>query len=131
MKNKKSKFFSKKDKTRSIKGRLMLVLFIVCTLLLSTTGVIISTTVNSRFTENEKNILYETAQGVSKEAELFFERYVTIVQQMAQDKNIQNFLVSVKHREDILSNENFSIVRNTLIDTQKNSEGCNTFSIHC
>jgi len=119
MKNKKSKFFSKKDKTRSIKGRLMLVLFIVCTLLLSTTGVIISTTVNSRFTENEKNILYETAQGVSKEAELFFERYVTIVQQMAQDKNIQNFLVSVKHREDILSNENFSIVRNTLIDTQK------------
>ncbi len=119
MKNKKSKFFSKKDKTRSIKGRLMLVLFIVCTLLLSATGVIISTTVNSRFTENEKNILYETAQGVSKEAELFFERYVTIVQQMAQDKNIQNFLVSVKHREDILSNENFSIVRNTLIDTQK------------
>ncbi len=119
MKNKKSKFFSEKDKTRSIKGRLMLVLFIVCTLLLSTTGVIISTTVNSRFTENEKNILYETAQGVSKEAELFFERYVTIVQQMAQDKNIQNFLVSVKHRDDILSNENFSIVRNTLIDTQK------------
>jgi len=119
MKNKKSKFFSKKDKTRSIKGKLMLVLFIVCTLLLSATGVIISTTVNSRFTENEKNILYETAQGVSKEAELFFERYVTIVQQMAQDKNIQNFLVSVKHREDILSNENFSIVRNTLIDTQK------------
>ncbi len=119
MKDKKSKFFSKKDKTKSIKGRLMLVLFIVCTLLLSTTGIIISTTVNSRFTENEKSILYETAQGVSKEAELFFERYVTIVQQMAQDKNIQNFLVSVKHRDDILSNENFSIVRNTLIDTQK------------
>lgn len=118
-KNKRKEIFKGRDKTGSIKSKLMLVLFILCTVLLSITGVIISTTVNTRFTENEKSILYETAQGVSKEAELFFERYVTIAQQMAQDKNIQDFLVSVKQRDDVLTNEKFNILRNTLIDTQK------------
>jgi len=106
-------------KIKSIKGKLMLVLFIGCTLLLTITGIIISSTVNSRFTENEKTILQETSQSVSKEAKIFFEKYVTIVQQMAQDKNIQSFLISVRNREDILSNDKFTIVRNTLIDTQK------------
>ncbi|HAQ41939.1 MAG TPA: hypothetical protein DCM73_14655 [Clostridiales bacterium] len=120
MKGKKGKKnFGGKTKVRSIKSKLMMVLFIGCTLLLSINGIIIGTTVNNRFTENEKNILRETSQSVSKEAELFFERYITIVQQMAQDKNIQEFLTSVNKRDDILSNEKFGIVRSTLIDTQK------------
>ncbi|MDF2948831.1 MAG: methyl-accepting chemotaxis protein [Sedimentibacter sp.] len=120
MKVQKNKISKKKvSKTKSIKGKLMLVLFIGCTLLLTITGVIISSTVNSRFTENEKTILQETSLSVSKEAKIFFEKYVTIAQQMAQDKNIQSFLTSVNKREDILSHEKFSIVRNTLIDTQK------------
>ncbi len=109
----------KKHKLRSIKGRLMFILFVGCTLLLLMNGAIIGATVNNRFTKNEKSILSETSQSVSKEAELFFEKYVTIVQQMAQDKNIQDFLVSVKSRGDVLTNEKSVIVRNTLIDTQK------------
>jgi methyl-accepting chemotaxis protein len=116
---KSKKSVQKNIRIKSIKGKLMMVLFIGCTLLLTITGVIISSTVNNRFTENEKTILQETSQSVSKEAKIFFEKYVTIAQQMAQDKNIQGFLTSVKKRDDILSNEKFSIVRNTLIDTQK------------
>lgn len=109
----------KEKKVKSVKGRLMLVLFIGCTILLSITGLIISSTVNNRFTENERNILHETTHVVSKEAEIFFERYVTIAKQMAQDKNLQNFLVDVKSREDVEENEGKDIVRSTLIDTQK------------
>ena len=113
---------TKDTKIKSINSRLMLILFIGCTLLLTATGVVIGTTVNSRFMENEKSILYETSKSISKEAELFFEKYVTIAQQMAQDKNIQNFLVSVEQRGDIMSNEKYDILRNTLIDIQKSQD---------
>lgn len=111
-----------KGRVRSIKRKLMMVLFIGSTLLLSITGVIIVTTVNNRFTVNEKNILNQTTQSISNEAEIFFERYITIARQMAQDKNIQQFLINVNDREDILKNERFDIVRNTLIDTQKSEK---------
>jgi len=41
---------------------------------------------------------------------------------MAQDKNLQNLLVNVKDRKDILASENFNVVRETLIDTQKSNK---------
>jgi len=110
---------AKNGRIKSVKGKLMLVLFIGSTLLLSLTGVVISTTVNNRFTENEKIILNETGQSISKEAEIFFERYVTIAQQMAQDKNIQNFLVRADKRDGIENLEGYDTVRKTLIATQK------------
>lgn len=119
---KRGKNLTTKSRVRSIKGKLMTVLFVGCTLLLSITGVIIGTTVNSRFTQNEKSILNQTSQSVSNEAEAFFERYVAIARQMAQDKNIQQFLTSVNKREEILSNERYDVVRNTLIDTQKSEK---------
>ena len=108
-----------KGKNKSIKGRMMSVLFIAITILLTLTGIIIISTINDRFTKNEKVILQETGNSISKEAELFFERYITIAQQMAQDKNIQSFLSDVKTRNDIVNNQRYNIVRNTLIDTQK------------
>lgn len=107
------------EKTNSIKAKLMRMLTIVCMLLLIVTGIIIYVTLNNQFTENHKNVLHETSNSISKEAELFFQKYTTIAEQMAQDKNIQNFLVSVKRRSDVLTNERAKIVRDTLIDTQK------------
>lgn len=104
---------------KSVKGKLMLILFIVCTLLLSLTGVIIGTTVNKHFTENQKEILQETGQSVSNEAELFFERFITIVEQMAKDKNIQDFLAKANKGDDIKSLDGFDTVRNTMIDTRE------------
>ncbi|HAQ41938.1 MAG TPA: hypothetical protein DCM73_14650 [Clostridiales bacterium] len=114
----KKKIREKTKVRRSIKGKLMLVLFIGCTLLLTINGIIIGTTVSTRFTKNEKSILRETSQSVSKEAELVFEHYVTVVQQMAQDKNIQEFLTTVKNRDDVLANEEYNLLRSTLKDTQ-------------
>ena len=105
--------------TRTIKSKLMLILFILITVLLSLTGTIITTTVNNSFTNNEKEMLYETSESVSNKAELFFERYVTIVEQMANDKNIQDFLVRAVDVDKIWSLADFDVIRNTLKETKK------------
>jgi methyl-accepting chemotaxis protein len=106
---------------KSIKTKLVMVLFIGSTMLLTLTGIVLSTTINSRLTENEKKILSETSQSVSKDAELFFDHYNTIAMQMAQDKNIQNFLLDAEPGDDIASMDGYEILRNTLIDTQKSN----------
>ena len=104
---------------KSIKGKLMIILFLVCTLLLSITGIVISTTVNNHFTQNKEEILHETAQSISNKAEVFFKRYVTIAEQMAKDKNIQDFLVRAKKGDDIKNLEGFDTIRSTVIDIRK------------
>lgn len=103
---------------KSIKGKLITFLLIGCTFLLSITGIIIGTTINSRFTTNEKNVLHETTQGVSNKAEIFFKRYITIVEQMAKDKNIQNYLARTKQGDDLKSVEGYDVLIATLLDSQ-------------
>ncbi|TWH78704.1 methyl-accepting chemotaxis protein [Sedimentibacter saalensis] len=112
---------TKRTAAKSIKTKLVIVLFIGSTLLLTLTGIVLSTTLNSRLTENEKKILSETSQSVSKDAELFFERYITIAKQMAQDKNIQNFLLDAEPGDYIPSVNGYEVLRNTLIETQKSN----------
>jgi len=107
---------------KSIKGKLMLVLFIVCALLFSLTGIIISVTVNRSFTTDKKEILFETSNSVSYEAEVFFERYITIVEQMAKDKNIQNYLAKTTQVEGLDKVEGYDVVVSTLLDSQKLEE---------
>ncbi|HHZ01841.1 MAG TPA: HAMP domain-containing protein [Tissierellia bacterium] len=109
----------KKDKVRSLKGRLMTVIGAVCVLLFTVTGVVIYSTVSKNFDDIHKYLLNESSMSVSKDADLFFRKYVTIVQQLAHDKNIQNFILSIDDREDILTHPQYDIVRSTLIDTQK------------
>ncbi|WP_326909427.1 methyl-accepting chemotaxis protein [Sedimentibacter sp. MB31-C6] len=116
---KKERKIKKKENVRSIKGKLVIALFCASLILLSVTGIIISSTVSTRFTENEKQILQETVNSISNEAELFFLRYITIAEQMAQDKNLQSFLVNAEIGDKIEEVEGYDIVRQTLIDTQK------------
>ncbi|MDW5300035.1 MAG: cache domain-containing protein, partial [Sedimentibacter sp.] len=115
----------KMKKENSIKGmksittKITLTLFILCFIALLATGVIIGTTVNDNFTQNEKEILNETTKSVSNEAEVFFARYIAIVEQMAQDKNLQNFLINAEGRETLLETEGFMTAAKTVEDTQK------------
>ncbi len=104
---------------KSIKGKLITFLLIGCILLLSLTGIIIGTTINNRFTNKEKDKLYETSQSVSNKAGSFFERYITIVEQMANDKNIQNYLAKTQKGDDLKSVEGYDVVMSTLLDSQK------------
>lgn len=109
----------KNKKTLSITLRITLILFAVCFIALLITGGFIGTTVNNRFIENEKIILKETSQSVSNKAEVFFERYIAIVEQMAQDKNFQEFLVNAQDRSTLTETEGFMIAAQTAEDTQK------------
>ncbi|MDF2675948.1 MAG: methyl-accepting chemotaxis protein [Bacillota bacterium] len=106
----------------SIKRKLMTALFCASLVLLTLTGIIIGITVNNNSNKDQKEILNQTSNAISNKSELFFQRYITIVEQMAQDKNMQNLLVDVKDREHILTSENYNIVRETLIDTQKSNK---------
>ncbi len=106
-------------KIKSISSKITLTLFIVCFIALSITGILIGATVNSRFTENEKSILNETSQSVSNKAEVFLGRYIAIVEQMSQDKNLQNFMVKNKGRSTLTETEGYLLAAKTTEDTQK------------
>ncbi len=104
---------------KSITTKFILTLFIVCFVMLVATGGIIGSTINSRLIENEKIILNETSSSVSNKAEVFFERYIAIIEQMAQDKNLQQFLVDAKGRSTLTQTEGFMTAAKTVEDTQK------------
>ena len=107
-------------KSRSITKKIVITIFIVCLSALLVAGLIIVTTVNERFTGNEKEILNESAQSISNKAEVFFERYIAIVEQMAQDKNIQNFMINAQVRNGtIAETEGFMPAAETTDATQK------------
>ena len=106
-------------KSRSITKKIVLTIFIVCLSSMLVAGLIIVTTVNKRFTENEKEILNQTAQSISSKAKVFFERYIAIVEQMAQDKNIQSFMINAQGRSTLTKTEGFLTVAETTDATQK------------
>ncbi|MPM12734.1 hypothetical protein SDC9_59088 [bioreactor metagenome] len=103
----------------SIASKITLTLFVLCFLALLATGVVIGMTVNDYFTNSEKDILNETTKSVSNEANAFFERYIAIVEQMAQDKNLQNFMLNAEGRDTLLETEGFMIAGQTVDETQK------------
>lgn len=110
---------TKNIKVKSITMKITRTLFVVCFLALLITGIVIGTTVNSKFTASEKIILSETAESVGSKSEAFFERYIAIVQQMAQDKNLQNFMVNAQGWSTLKETEGFMTVAKTTDDTQK------------
>ena len=123
MKNKLSSENIKRTKgMRSIKAKLLIILVLGSILLLSITGIIIAKTVNNRFTDNKKEILKETSKSVCNKAEVFFKQYVTITEQMAKDKNMQDFLISAKPGVDLDEIKGFDTVKNTLMDIQKSDK---------
>lgn len=103
----------------SIASKITLTLFVVCFLALLAAGIVIGITVNDYFTTSEKEILDETTKSVSNEANAFFERYIAIAQQMAQDKNLQEFMLNAEGRENLLETEGFMIAGQTVDETQK------------
>lgn len=109
----------KKKGIKSITSKITLTLFVICFIALLVTGIIIGTTINRRFTENEKTILYETTQSVSNKAEAFFERYISVVEQMAQDKNLQDFMIKADGYSTLLQTEGFARAAKTTEDIQK------------
>ena len=110
---------SKKRSTKSIAFRITFSVLAVCFVALLITGLIIGTTINNRFTEAKKTVLNETSESIGNKSEAFFERYIAIVQQMAQDKNLQDFMVNAKGWSTLKQTEGFMTAAKTTEDTQK------------
>ncbi|MDF2948830.1 MAG: tap 3 [Sedimentibacter sp.] len=109
----------KKNKFRSIKTKLLFTLVVVSLIVLTLTGVIIIKTVSNNINEINKYTISETTNSISNEAEIFFERYITTVKQMAHDKNLQNFFVTAKKGDKVQEVEGFMTVAKTVDETQK------------
>lgn len=105
--------------TKSITFKITFSIFVVCFVALLLTGLVIGTTINNWFTETKKTVLNETSESIGNKSEAFFERYIAIVQQMAQDKNLQNFMVNTKGWNTLKQTEGFMIAAKTTEDTQK------------
>jgi len=120
--NTKNKQIKKNKSARSIKSKLMIVLFVASLLLLSLTGFIITLTVSNRFNNNEKEILHQTTERISYESDIFFSKYITIVKQMTIDKNLQEFLISAKKGDDLSKLQNVDKVMKILTDVRKMEE---------
>ncbi len=110
---------SKSISTKSITFKITFSIFIVCFIALLLTGLIIGTTINNRFIETKKIVLNETSESVGNKSEAFFERYIAIVQQMAQDKNLQDFMVNAKGWSTLKQTEGYMTAAKTTEDTQK------------
>lgn len=106
-------------KSKSITKKIVSTIFIVCFLAMLAAGLIIGTTVNKRFIENEKEILKETSQSVTNKAETYFEKYITVVKQMAQDKNLQEFLINAEGYLTLTETKGFMTAAETTDAIQK------------
>jgi methyl-accepting chemotaxis protein len=106
-------------KIKSISRRITGTIVVVCILALLITGLIIGRTVNNRFRDNEKQILNETTLSVSNKAEVFFQKYIAVVEQMAHDKNLQQFMLNADGYLSLPTTEGFETATATTDAIQK------------
>ena len=104
---------------KSISKKITTTILIVCFSALLITGIIIVKTVSTRFKDNKRQILNETALSISNKAEVFFEKYITVVEQMAHDKNLQDFMINAEGYQTLPVTRGFDIATATTDAIQK------------
>ncbi len=104
---------------KSISKKITATILIICFSALLITGIIIIKTVSTRFEENKRQILNETALSISNKAEAFFEKYISVVEQMALDKNLQDFLVNAEGYLTVPVTKGFDVAAATTDAIQK------------
>ena len=104
---------------KSISKKITTTILIVCFTALLVTGIIIGRTVSTRFKDNKRQILNETVSSVSNKAEVFFRKYITVVEQMAHDKNLQDFMLNADGYLTLPVTEGFEIATATTDAIQK------------
>lgn len=115
MSNKKRKF--------GIKTRIIALTFIVSALTFIFLGYFINSRVSSQLEDNVQTQLFKDSQIVSKEIDVFFEKYGMLVTQMQTNPDIIDIIKTVKTRTDKRTNPNYDKVTKTLLaikNTDKN-----------
>lgn len=82
--------------------------------LLIMTGIIISNFTRTHFERNEEEILTKTNDMISSQVEGYFNRYITIIETMATDQNVESLLKDIKKGDKIERSIYFSRVMKML-----------------
>lgn len=113
----------KSKKAGTIRGKLVVAIFIACLVLLTISEVIISSNVRSEYETTKQELLLEKAMRVSGEADEFFERYTVVAEMVSNNTTIQNYLISTQNGTSVTTNKDFSNVIAILKDAQKGYDG--------
>ncbi|MBP1925983.1 methyl-accepting chemotaxis protein [Sedimentibacter acidaminivorans] len=114
---------SKSKRTTTIRSKLVSAIFLACLVLLTISGVVISTNVRTEYESTKQELLLEKALRVSGEANEFFDRYTVVAEMVSNNKTVQNYLMSTQNGTSVTTNENFLNVINILKDAQKGYDG--------
>jgi methyl-accepting chemotaxis protein len=110
-------------KVRTIRGKLVTAIFIACLVLLTISGVVISSSVRSEYESTKQELLLEKAMRVSGEANEFFERYTVLAEMVSNNTTVQNYLISTQNGTSVTTNKDFNNVISILKDAQKGYDG--------
>lgn len=113
----------KSKKARTIRGKLVTAIFIACLVLLTISGVVISSSVRSEYESTKQELLLEKAMRVSGEANEFFERYTVLAEMVSNNTTVQNYLISTQNGTSVTTNKDFANVIAILKDAQKGYDG--------
>ena len=89
---------------KSIKGKIIYIIGSLVVITFLIIGLIISNFSKNEFTKNELNILESTDKYIKSEIEKYFTRYISIVEQLAADRNAINFAETLRKGDDQFAN---------------------------
>lgn len=103
---------------KKISSKILLAVGSTLIALLLITGVVIVSYSAKTYSAKETEFLQNKGEKISVEAEMFFQRYMTIVETMAADQNVVNLMRSSKAGDDITKSPYIKDVYNMLVRSQ-------------
>ncbi|WP_373266481.1 methyl-accepting chemotaxis protein [Hungatella hathewayi] len=107
---------------KKISSKILLAVGSTLIVLLLITGIVIVNYSAKTYSAKEKELLQSTGDKISVEAEMFFQRYMTIVQTMAADQNVVELMRTSKAGDDVTKSLYFNDVYKMLARSQKLEE---------
>lgn len=104
---------------KKISSKILLAVGSTLILLLLVTGVVIINYSSRTYAAKETEFLQGKGEQTSLETEMFFQRYMTIVETMATDQNVINLMSTSGRGDDVTQSPYFKDVCNMLVRSQK------------
>lgn len=104
---------------KKITSKILLAVGSTLIVLLLITGVVITSYSAKSYSAKETEFLQSKGEQISIETEMFFQRYMTIVETMATDQNVVNLMRTSKAGDDVTKSPYFTDVYNMLAGSQK------------
>lgn len=107
----------------SIRNKIMVATFVCTTLIFLVMGYLINTRVSTQLENSVQQNLFKDSQIVSKEIDVFFQKYGMLISQMQTNQDIVQIIKDYKSRPDKRKDPNYKKVTETLLsikNTDKN-----------